>query len=60
MLKILCGVMNESVIHRYAESDPGGSYTGVCGSTFPKLRALLYEVLAPFKTIEIHPFFVRE
>ena len=59
MLKILCGVMNESVIHRYTKSDPGGSYTGVW-LNIPETPRPIVRGVGPSKTIEIHPFFVRE
>ena len=54
MLKVLCGVMNESVIHLYTTHDPIGSYAGVW-LDIPDKSHPLHGVAPPFKTIEIHP-----
>ena len=56
MLKVLCGVMNESVIHLYTTHDPIGSYAGVW-LDIPDKSDPLHGVAPPFKTIEIHPHF---
>ena len=54
MLKVLCGVMNESVIHIYTTHDPIGSYAGVWLDN-PQKSHPLHGAAPPFKTIEIHP-----
>ena len=54
MLKVLCGVMNESVIHLYTTHDPIGSYAGVW-LDIPDKSHPLHGVAPPLKTIEIHP-----
>ena len=54
MLKVLCGVMNESVIHIYTTHDPIGSYARVWLDT-PQKSHPLHGAAPPFKTIEIHP-----
>ena len=59
MLKVLCGVMHESVIHLYTTRDPIGSYAGVWLDT-PEKSDPLHGVLrgAPLENyLEIHPFF---
>ena len=56
MLKVLCGVMNESVIHLYTTHDPIGSYAGVW-LDIPDKSHPLHGVAPPLKTIEIHPIF---
>ena len=59
MLKVLCGVMHESVIHLYTTRDPIGSYAGVWLDT-PEKSDPLHGVLrgAPLQNyLEIHPFF---
>ena len=45
--------------HRWTTRDPGGIYTGFW-LDIPEKSPACYGVLPPFKTIEIHPFFVRE
>ena len=56
MLKVLCGVMNESVIHLYTTHDPIGSYAGFW-LDIPDKSDPLHGVAPPFKTIEIRPFY---
>ena len=56
MLKVLCGVMNESVIHLYTTHDPIGSYAGVW-LDIPDKSDPLHGVAPPFKIIKIHPFY---
>ena len=54
MLKVLCGVMNESVIHLYTTPDPIGSYAGVW-LDIPDKSDPLHGAAPPFKIVEIHP-----
>ena len=55
-MKVLCGVMNESVIHLHTTHDPIGSYAGVW-LDIPDKSDPLHGVAPPFKTIKIHPHF---
>ena len=56
MLKVLCGVMNESVIHLYTTPDPIGSYAGVW-LDIPDNSDPLHSVAPRFKTIEVTTHF---
>ena len=58
-MKVLCGVMNETVIHLHTTHDPVGSYAGVW-LDIPEKSDPLHGVAPPFKTIEIHPEFRKK
>jgi len=59
MLKVLCGVMNESVIHLYTTHDPIGSYAGVW-LDIPDKSDQLHGVAPPFKLSKFTHFTASE